>query len=130
LLFPGSEFTDAVESTDEFWSEFLQLAGVGFGESFESAFSRRRQFENDEAMIGVGLKALDKAGIGAALAEFDDAVMAEAETFGDPGDGGFDAVWRTGDLQHELMLLGLEACFVGGLFAEEEEFAQGVTEFG
>jgi hypothetical protein len=56
--------------------------------------------------------------------------MAEAEAFGDPGDGGFYAVGRSGDLQHELMLLGMQGGLGSGLLAEVEELAESVAEFG
>jgi hypothetical protein len=116
-LLPG-RFANSVEGADEFGSQVVQFAGVGFGEAFKRAFSGRGELEDDEAMVGVGLEALDEACFSASFAELDDAVMAEAEALGDPGDGGFNAIGRAGDLQHELVLLRVEVSLKGRLLAE------------
>jgi len=126
---PWRRLADAVEGANKLWSQFIQLASVGIGETRECLLSSCGEPENDETMVGIGLQALDEASLGAALAEFNDAVMAEAETLGNPGDGGLDALRGSGDLEHELMLLGLKVGLKSGLFAEIEELTKGIAEF-
>jgi hypothetical protein len=73
---------------------------------------------------------MDEPGLFAALAEFNDAVMAQAEPLGYVGDCGLLAVGGSGDVEQELMLLGMEAGVGGAAFAEVEELAEGVAELG
>jgi len=86
--------------------------------------------KDDTAAIGFVLLALDQPRLLAALAEFDDAVMAQPEPLGYVRYGCFDAVRGSGDVQQELVLLGMEACFGGAGLAEMEKLAQGVAELG
>ena len=102
---------------------------MGFGESLKGAVAGAGELKNYVAMVGVGLQALDEAGLGTALAELHDAVVAESKAVGDIGDGGVHAIGCTGDLQQELVLLGLKAGLRSGLFAEGEEFTERVAEF-
>ncbi len=71
-----------------------------------------------------------EARVFAPLAEFDNAVVAEAHHLGDVADGHRSAVRRTGDLQQKLMLLGLQPGGRGGLLAELQEAPNLITEFG
>jgi hypothetical protein len=66
--FPWRDFAHAVEGAYQLGSELVQFASVGFGESFEGVMAGGGELENDEAMIGVGLEALNEAGFGATLA--------------------------------------------------------------
>jgi hypothetical protein len=55
-------------------------------------------------------------------------VVLQAQPVGNIGDGD-QSPWRSAcDLQHKLMLLGLQAGFDGTLLAEVEEFTEFVTE--
>lgn len=55
--------------------------------------------------------------------------MAQAEAFGEVGDGRFCAVGGSGDVEQELVLLGLKAGLGGAEFAEVKELAECVAEF-
>jgi hypothetical protein len=86
--------------------------------------------QDDAAAVGGVLLAADQAGFFAALAEFDDAVMAKAQPFGYVGHGCFGVVWGSGYVEQELVLLGVETGFGGTALAELEELAEGVAELG
>jgi hypothetical protein len=73
---------------------------------------------------------MDEPGFFAALAEFDDAVMAEAQPLGYIRYRRLFGVGCSGDVEQELVLLGMEAGVGGAAFAEVEKLAEGVAELG
>ena len=100
------------------------------GEGLQDFVAGGGEMEDDAAAVDGIAGAAEEAGFFAALTELDGGVMAEAEAFGDVGDGYEGGVGGAGDLQQKLMLLGLEASLGGALLAEVEEFAEFVAEVG
>jgi hypothetical protein len=88
----------------------------------------RRDLQDDAAAIGGVVFAMDETGLFAALAELDDAVVAQSQPLRHVRYGRLHAIWRSGDVEQKLVLLGMEAGVGGTLFAELEKLAQGVTK--
>jgi hypothetical protein len=71
-------FANEFQCTDQAGDELVQLALVIFGECSEDAVPFRGDVQSDATAVGGVLAAKDEACLFAALAELDDAVMAEA----------------------------------------------------
>jgi len=105
------------ERGNEFGAALVELCGVVFGELVEETVAGGGEPEQDAAAVfGVGRAGEQASGL-AALGELDDAVMAEAEAFGDIGDGGEGVGGGSGDLEEELVLLGGKAAGLQALLA-------------
>jgi hypothetical protein len=102
--------------------------GVEFGEGVEDGAAFFCDGEDDAAAVERVFGASEKTFGYGAVGELDDGVVAETETLGGVSDGD-DGVWRrSGDLQQELMLLGVQIDLLGGLLAELQEGADLVAE--
>jgi hypothetical protein len=123
-------FADQLQGVNQPGDELVQLALVVFGECSQDAVAYCGDVQGDTTAIGGVLPAKDQPCFFTSLAEFDDAVMAKAQSFGDVGDGGFNAVGRSGYVQKELMLLGMETGFGRAALAEMKELSQGIAKLG
>ncbi len=124
------EVFDFFEGADEAGAELAEFAGVVFGEVLEDFAAFLGDGEDDAAAVVGVFGADEEAFCDGAVDQLDDGVVAEAEALGGVGDGGERAVGCSGDLQQELMLLGMQIDFVGGLLAEVGEGAEVVAELG
>ena len=107
----------------------VELFAVAGGESGEFIFAPGGQGEADLAVIaGVG-GAADVFFQREAVGETDGAVGLDLEALGEFADGDVVAAGEAFDGEEGLVLLGGEAGGVGGIFAEAQEFSQGVAEF-
>ena len=121
---------DSAEGCGETGRLIVELAEVIAGEAIEEAFAFRGEAKENAAAVGGVRGAAQEALVLGAVRELDDAVVAKAEALGGVGNGGRGAVGGTGDLEQELMLLGMEADGGGGGFAEVEEAAELEAEVG
>jgi hypothetical protein len=96
----------------------------------QDSVSLRGDVESDTAAVGGVVLAMDQPDFFTALAEFDDCVMPQAEPFRSVGDRRLRAVGSSGDVEQELVLLGMETSVCGTGFAEMEKLPQGVAELG
>ena len=86
--------------------------------------------QGDAAAILSVVVTANQAGFFTALAEFDDGMVPEAEPFGYVRYGRLREVGGSGDVEQELVLLGMKAVVSGTGFAEMEELTEGVSELG
>jgi hypothetical protein len=120
---------DLFERGDEARGPLLELTGVIAGESREKASAFGGEAEENAALVsGIGGAGKEAFAHGA-IDKLDSAVVAETEPLRCPGDGDGDAGWRPGNLQKQLMLMGLETGVERGRLAELEEGAEGGAEF-
>jgi hypothetical protein len=110
--------------------QLAQFALVIGREDAQHALALRRQREPHAAAIRGVMRALQQARFFASIAEFDNAVVAQAQPLGCVRDGGFHALGSSGNLQQKLMLLGLEAGLLGALLAKQQKLAKRVAEVG
>ena len=126
----GLQILDVFEGADEAGAEFAEFARVVVGEVLENLAAFAGDGEDDAAAV-VGVFGAEQKAFGyGAVDELDDGVVPEAEALGGVGDGGERAGGRSGDLEQELMLLGVKIDFVCGLLAEVGEGAEVVAELG
>lgn len=111
-------------------SEFVQLTCVIAGEALQRASALTGEREQNLAAIAGIDRALEQAGVLAAMAELDNAVVTQAKPLRDVRDGDELAGWGAGDLEEKLMLLGLKAGADGSGFAELQETAQLTANVG
>ena len=71
-----------------------------------------------------------QTGILATVGQFYHAVVTQAKPLGQICDGKNSMLWRAGNLQQKLMLLGLQVRLGGGLFTEMKKAAQFITKLG
>ena len=121
---------DVIEGGGKAGGLVVELAEVIAGEAVEEALAFRSEAEQDAAAVGGVFGAAQEALMLGAVGELDDAVVAQAEALGGVGDGGWGAVGGAGDLEEQLVLLGMEADGDGGGFAEMEEAAELEAEVG
>lgn len=88
------------------------------GKSPQHPMAFRRELQYDPASIRCVVLSAKQAGLFTSLAEFDDAVVPQAESLGGVGDGGFDSVRSSRDLQQQLVLLGVQTSLFGALLAK------------
>jgi hypothetical protein len=108
----------------------VQFALVIVRQGSQNTVSLRGDVQGNAAAVGRVVLAMDQPGFFTALAEFDDSVMPQAEPLGYVGDRRLRAVGSSGDVEQELMLLGVETGVRGTGFAEVEKLPQGVAELG
>jgi hypothetical protein len=84
--------------------------------------------QHDTAPIGGVVRATNQTCFLATFAEFDDAIVSEAQSLRCIGYRRFDIVRSACDVQQELMLLRLQTGFYGASFAEVEELAERITK--
>jgi hypothetical protein len=100
------------------------------GEGLENFATLFRDGEDDAAAI-VGVFGADEEAFGdGAVYQLDYGVVTESEALCGVGDGGYRAVGCAGDLEEQLVLLGMQIDFVSGLLAEVCEGAEVIAEFG
>jgi hypothetical protein len=108
----------------------MQLALVVGGESPQHPMALRRELQYDSAPIRCVVLSAKQAGLFTSLAELNHAVVPQAEPFGGVGDRGFGAVGRSGDLQQQLVLLGVQACLFGALLAKQQKLPERIAKRG
>jgi len=118
------------QGRDELRAQLVQLTGVVAGEIFEETASFRSEPNDDAAAIDGVVRAPDQPGFFAADTELDHAVMAKTEALSYISNGWGYAFRRSGNLQKQLMLLGMKANLYRSLFAELQKAAQGIAEIG
>jgi hypothetical protein len=91
---------------------------VETGEAGEDAAALGGERDADDAAVVRVLRATYESRVVGALDESDDGVVAFLEELGKLGDGGVAVGSEAGDAEHELVLLGRNACLAGRVFAE------------
>ena len=86
-----------------------------------------RQYAAEVSRI---LVTCQQTGILATVGQFYHAVVTQTKPLGKICHGKNSVLWRAGNLQQELMLLGLQVRLGGGLFTEMQKAAQFVTKLG
>ncbi len=114
---------DMFQSAFEAWAQVVEFARMFAGETGEDfpAFWGEVQ-KRAPAVLSVGLAHQEILADGA-IHQLNGAVVAQAEPFGRVGDGDGGALRDTGDLEKELVLLGVQADLDGGRFAELDKAA-------
>ena len=107
----------------------MKFSGVVRRKVAQDAIALRREIHEDAAPVRGAGHTMDEAGLLAAIAEFNHAVMAQGESFGKVPDRDACAVGRTGNLEQKLMLLWGNAGCGSSFFAEVEESAESIAKF-
>jgi hypothetical protein len=121
---------NAGKRLDQGGTHHFKLAAVVCRQLVEQPRALGRDAQQDTAGVCFVAGALEQAFVDGAVCELDHAVVPEAEPLGRVGDGGNCAGRRSGDLQQQLMLLGLETSRVGRLLTELYEGAKAIAKFG
>ncbi len=100
------------------------------GQLTQCRAARGCQANPDLAFIDRAGTAYDGAGVLQAVDQFDGAVMLNVEARGDLANSGLDVLRKPMYRQQELMLLRLDAVFLGGGFAEVEKSPDLPAELG
>jgi hypothetical protein len=90
------------------WRKFVELTGVVFGQSIEDLPPFGSQFQYDPASVLFVLLPRYEPSFFASFTEFDDGIVAQAESLGGVTDRSQDSIWSAGHLKQQLMLLWLE----------------------
>jgi hypothetical protein len=102
--------------------------GVVVGEGVQDRTALFCDGEEDAAAVERVFAAGEEAFGDGAVGELDYGVVAEAEALGGVGDGEDCVCGGAGDLQEELVLLGMQIDLLGGLLAEVEEGSELVAK--
>ncbi len=108
--------------------QFAEFAFVIRRQRTQHPVALGRHLELHSAAIGGVMQPLQQTRLFTSIAEFDDAVMAQAQSFRGVRHRGLNIFGGAGDLQQKLMLLGLQAGLLGAPLAEGQELAERVAE--
>ncbi len=121
---------DGFQAGGEFRAEFVEFFAVGAAEAVEQGGAGAGERDEDFAMIGIAVGAVEEAAGAEAVDEFDGAVMADEEAGGEFADEGAGALWQAGDCEKKLVLAGFEAVGACLFLAEVEEAVDLEAEVG
>jgi hypothetical protein len=120
---------DSRQSLDQCRTHHFKLAAVVGRQLVEQPGAPGCDPQQDTAGIGFVAGPLEQAFFHGSVCELDHAIVPQTETLSRVGNGGRYAGGRTGNLQQQLVLLGLQPSRVGRLLTELHEAAKAITKF-
>ena len=121
---------DVGKRLDQRRAHYFKFAAVVRGQFLEQPCAPGCDAQQDTASVGFIAGALEQTFFYGSVCELHYTVVPEAEALGRVGDGRECVGRRPGDLQQQLMLLGLQARGVRGLLTELEKRAKAIAKFG
>ena len=120
---------DVLQGLDEQGRSLFQFIRVIGCQAVKEAMAFRRHFENRAPLVAGIRGARQQPFALRPIDQLNSAVVLQAKPLGRVRDGDRLAVACAGDLQEELMLLGLEAGFERDAFAEVDKAAELIAKF-
>jgi hypothetical protein len=125
----GGTGSEGPERLDELRGELVELAGMIVRERAQNAASGGGETQDNHASVSGCAATGNEAEVFAAIAELDDAVMAQGEAIGEIADGSEGSARGSRNLKHELVLLRSEAGVGRGFLTEVEKTPEDMAEF-
>ncbi len=116
------------QRSNECGEQLVQFTLVVFRQCSKHPLTLCGKEQHDTAAIGGVVRATNQTCFLASFAEFDDAIVSQAQSLRHIGYRRFDIVRSACDVQQELMLLRLQTGFYGASFAEVEELAKRIAK--
>ena len=121
---------NAGEGFDQVRTHDFELAAVMRGEFLQQPGALGGDTQENTAGVRLVARAFEQAFFFGAIGELNHAVVAQAEALGGVGDGGDGACRGAGDLEQQLVLLGLKTGGMRGLLTELDKGAKAIAKFG
>jgi hypothetical protein len=121
---------NAGERFDQGGAHYFELAAMVGRQPVEQSRALGGDTQQDAAGVALVGGALQQTLLDGAICQLHHAVVPQAEALGRVGDGGDGGGRRSGNLQQQLVLLGLQAGIVSGLLTELDEGAKAIAKFG